>query len=331
VADVARILSARPLLYDEGADAALDRPAHVRAASGITWAQTPEGERLVVCQDDAAFIGLLEPRTGRVRARALPAGPGGFRQFGKARNNKMDKLDLEAACMVPSPGGPRAWLLGSGSAPVREVIVEVDVARAEGAVRVCPVPALFAALRAHDALAGAELNLEGACVVGADLVLLQRGNGAGGVNAVARVALEEARALAEGRPAALTSLRVDRVELPLSDGVPLTFTDAERVTFAGGDAVLFLAAAEASPNAIDDGEVVGCALGVLVLTPAPCVVAWAPIVEADGTKSVRKPEGIALEPSVRGRAWLVVDMDDERAPSQLCEVELPTALAGVYS
>src|SRR5690349_10209421 len=62
---MAAVMTARaPLTYAAGADAALDRPAHVRAASGIAWL----GGRLAVVQDDASFVALVD------LARGLEAG-----------------------------------------------------------------------------------------------------------------------------------------------------------------------------------------------------------------------------------------------------------------
>src|SRR5688572_25398260 len=89
-----RVLSRRPLHYAEGADAKLDRPAHVRAGSGCSFI---EGTRtLAVVQDDSNFLALVDVDTGKTRAITLPAGVGGLRQFDSKRGNKKQKMDLEA-------------------------------------------------------------------------------------------------------------------------------------------------------------------------------------------------------------------------------------------
>jgi hypothetical protein len=64
----ATVVERRPLWYCAGADAALDRPAHVRAGSSLAWL---EG-RLAVLQDDANFLALVDPRTGGVDSISLP-------------------------------------------------------------------------------------------------------------------------------------------------------------------------------------------------------------------------------------------------------------------
>src|SRR5687767_6667079 len=84
----ARVLNRRPLLYSAGADPALDRPAHVRAGSGLAWV----AGRLAVVQDDAHFLALIEPAQRSVEAISLPVGHAGLRQFDDVRRNKPWKL-----------------------------------------------------------------------------------------------------------------------------------------------------------------------------------------------------------------------------------------------
>lgn len=292
--------------------------------------ETSIGSRLCVCQDDALFLALVDPHTGRVDSQPLPAGPSGLRLFDTLRGNKLEKLDLESLCVVPTAQGPRLWLFGSGSTAVREVVVEVDPAgigagagaeagAASRAIRVRSTARFCAALRAEVALRGRPLNLEGACVAGADLVLLQRGNGAEGNPAVVRVDLAELQALLDDRGDSLRSLRVDPVELPALDGIALGFTDT---CLFDADRLLFLAAAEASPNVIDDGAVAGSALGILSLGARPKVDALIPLLEADGRPSRRKAEGVCLDPEREGVVFVVVDADDPTTASELLEVEV---------
>src|SRR5687768_6481183 len=112
----------RPLLYGEGPCSDDDRPAHVRAASGLVW----WGGELALVQDDAAFLALCQPAGGGVRSVALPRGPGGHRQFDDARGNKADKLDLEAVFTA----GELLVGLGSGATPARRRALLYDRAGA---------------------------------------------------------------------------------------------------------------------------------------------------------------------------------------------------------
>ena len=89
-----RVLNTRELRYTTEATPDEDRPAHVRAASGLAFT----GGRLLVIQDDTAFIGALG--RGEVSAIPLPRGKGGRRRFEVGLGNKHDKLDLEACVAI---------------------------------------------------------------------------------------------------------------------------------------------------------------------------------------------------------------------------------------
>lgn len=331
----ARITSRTPLWYTAGADSSLDRPAHVRAGSGLALVDTPRGRRLLVAQDDAAFLALVtvdaHGRPVDVEPLTLPAGPGGARQFDDApggRGNKKHKLDLEALVCLADDRGPIAVALGSGSGPAREraVLVRLDQEPAE--VRVVEVPALYAALRAHPLLLtnNAELNLEGAALVRgaaaerminhAVVRLFQRGNGRGGVDATFDLDARALLAHLEGSgplPPFLAARRWDLGTVSTNEGarVRLTFTDA--CTWRGR--VYVVAAAEASPNAWDDGEVVGAAFGVLDEDGARLL----PILDEQGAPFVGKPEGLALDDDGE-QGFIILDPDDPAAPAELCTI-----------
>ena len=115
----ARIVEQHALYYQDGAQLAADRPAHVRAASSL--ARVPAG--IAVVQDDANFVALIDVATAGVTAIDLPRGREGARQFDDVRGNKRWKLDLEACFAVESGAGTRLIVLGSGSSPLRERIV----------------------------------------------------------------------------------------------------------------------------------------------------------------------------------------------------------------
>src|SRR5688572_20432885 len=168
---VARVTRCIPMTYAAGADSWADRPAHVRAASGLAWF----GDRLAVVQDDANFIALVDPATGLADAVPLPPGPGGVRQFDDSRGNKVDKLDLEAIVCVRKGDAPMLLALGSGSTSRRERVALLDP---DGTVAVLQLPRFYSALRSTHDFAGSELNIEGAVDVGRHLRIFARGNGA---------------------------------------------------------------------------------------------------------------------------------------------------------
>jgi uncharacterized protein DUF6929 len=312
----ARIVRAVPLRYAAGADPALDRPAHVRAASGITRVDG----RLVVVQDDANFVALVDPETGLAEPVTLPAGEGGLRQFDDLRGNKRFKLDLEG-CAVAREGEEEVLLaLGSGSLPPRERIVLLrGIGRARPEARVADASALYARLRACTGFAGSELNVEGAAVVGGRLRLFNRGNGAAQdgllpVNAACDLDLAHLLAYVDDPSSVPPPEPEDVVQYEIGeiDGLPLTFTDA--AVHAGR--VWFTAAAEASPDAVRDGPVAGCAIGVLEGDGGR----WTELRDADGRRFAGKVEG--LLPRDASSGWVIVDHDDPTRASELCEVEL---------
>jgi uncharacterized protein DUF6929 len=295
-----RILAARRLAYDAPAAAGEDRPAHVRAASGLAF----QGGRLFVVQDDAAFVAVVAGES--VTALLLPRGSDGRRRFELALGNREAKLDLEACLAVDG----ELWAFGSGSLPVREQIVRVDGAD----VRLVPAGPFYASLRA--ALGGA-LNLEGVARVGAALWLFHRGNtGADDGPAVLEVELEALRRWLDGRSALPVVGSVVRYDLGALDGARLGFSDACADPCADHGRVLYLATAEAAADAVADGPVLGSQLGVI----EDGAVRAAPLRSSDGRPL--KAEGLALDPARPDRAWIALDPDAPDEPAELLEVEL---------
>ena len=264
-----------------------------RAASGLAR----HGAELVMVQDDAASLALVDPATGLATAVALPNPEG--RRFDPGHAPKRLKPDLESCVVVTLDGHPRVLAFGSGSTERRARVAIFDPDR----VALVAVPELYAALRTH--IGGGALNIEGATLVGQALWFFQRGNG-GAYPAVAHVDLGALWSHLHGGPVpAIEGAR--RVELGAIDGVDLGFTDAD----AAG-AIWWLGSAEASPNTYDDGAVVGSAVGLLD-------GAYAILREADGACFRGKAEGLVIDGS---HAWVAVDPDDPNQPAELLEVAL---------
>ncbi|MDX2090542.1 MAG: hypothetical protein SFX73_21970 [Kofleriaceae bacterium] len=295
-----RIVATRALPYSGDAPTHDDRPTHVRAASGIAM----HGGRLVVVQDDASFLAVVA--SDEVSAIKLPRGIDGRRRFEVALGNKLDKLDLESCLAIDD----ELWAFGSGSLPIREKICRVR----HDVVRVRDAEPFYRQLR--EALGG-PINIEGAARVGAELWLFHRGNSGPADHgpAVLRTQLATLRAWLDARDRLPTSPQVDYYDLGTIEGARLGFTDA----IADGTRVFYLACAELSPNAVDDGRVVGSQLGII---EGDCVRAT-PLLGPDGQPV--KAEGIALDPARPGHAWIVLDPDDPATPATLLEVEITGA------
>jgi hypothetical protein len=341
-----RVLSTRELRYSQpervgpemesaGFTPALgdDRPEHVRAASGLAITCG----RLAVLQDDCAFIAMVAGE--EVASLVLPSGPGGRRRFEVGLGNKHEKLDLECCVAV----GDDLFAFGSGSLPVRERVVHVGYS-----TKLIDAAPLYTRLREE---VGSAVNIEGVAIVAANVVrtperlptratppssaysgalslwpdvadevdsgneiwFFHRGN-TGPRDpgpTIVRFAKTPLLRWLLGNGPVPDARSVGRVELGDIDGVPYGFTDAIGV----GDHAYYLAAAEDSPNAIDDGRVLGSQLGVIrgaEFRVAPLVV--------DGVAV--KAEGLAFMPGHPQRAWVAIDPDAIDQPARLLEVEL---------
>lgn len=297
---VTRVVGRRPLLYRRGADPALDRPAHVRAASALAWV----GEQLIVVQDDSAFLAVVDPETGLCDDLPLPPCPAGRRVFDQAIGNKRDKPDLES---VFADGDTMIALGSGGPIAARQVIVTW---RPGTEPRIVAAPRFFDAIARAVCPPGTSLNLEGAVVRGALVLLANRGGDAAGdavsPDAVIAIELEPLRALiADPEGAPLPALTVTTVQLGDLGGAPLHFTDLGP---GPGGAPWFAAAAEATTSYFDDGEVVGSVIGRL------------DDLRAFPLEGRDKIEGIAIDRRAADRFLAVTDPDDPERPGELLEV-----------
>ncbi len=322
----ARVVRRVAMRYAEGADPTLDRPAYVRAASGLAWF----GSELAVIQDDANFVALVDPVTGLARSIALPAGPAGRRLFDDSRGNKAEKSDHEALVAVADAADVLLVALGSGSTPRRETIALIEGPGASHRVaRAVAAPRFYAGLRATTLFAGSELNVEGVIYLDGRLRLFGRGNGAvtgstRPVNATCDVDWARLRAHLEEEalmPPVPTS--VVQYDLGSLDGIGLSFTDAAigRAESPASHTVFYTAAAEASPDVTRDGVVAGSAIGVIEAIDGTLTARWTELRDADGSRFALKAEGIALA-STTGRIFVVADDDAHDRPSELLEVEI---------
>jgi hypothetical protein len=290
------------------------RQPHVAAASGVVQ----RGDFVYVIGDDELFLAVFEVAGGgpgrleRVFQGELPA---------DRTERKSEKPDLEALTVLPPfESHPQGALLGlgSGSAAARDRGFVWGLGP-DGSLRgepgVIDLKPLYELLRSELG----ELNIEGAAVVGERLWLLQRGNSELGLNVVAELELSEVmESLVRDRALAASELRRARTyELGELGGAKLTFSDASPL---GGDLLVFTASAESSPNAYEDGEILGSVVGTI---------------DSDGdVRRLRtidrtyKVEGVhaMLEAGVMSLTF-VCDQDDAEVASPLLSATMPLSEA----
>jgi hypothetical protein len=268
----------------------------VRAASAIA----AFGDGWLIAQDDATHAAWLRP-DGVTRVRVSEPVEG-YDVFSAAEGTKHLKPDFEAAVAVDDG----VLLLGSGSTPRR---MRASLVSAPGIFTTFDLTPAYLRVAAALGLAPDQLNLEGAARTGNRLRWFQRGNSAAGVPSAAvdvdLSALLAAERLEVGVPR--------RYDLGTVGGVALAVTDA--VTLPG-DRMLVSAAAEDTPNAVDDGPVVGAALALLdddrVLAVA--AVPDGPYkIEGLAVRGI-EPDGVSL--------IAVVDADDPLAASSRLELRV---------
>lgn len=231
------------------------REKHLSAASGLICFHST----LYVIADDELHLGVF-PRDGdqpgeliRLFDGVLPVAPA---------KRKHEKPDLETLVMLPSfPELPHGAMLaiGSGSRPNRRrgVLLALD---AKGQVSGSPCVVDCTPFLAPLVNEFAEVNIEGAVVVGSDMYLFQRGNKQAG-NAIIRFPVEQVvGALHSERGPPLSPSSIVRVDIGDVGGVPLCFTDA--AALPNGD-VVFTCVAENTEDAFNDGACVGAAVGLL--------------------------------------------------------------------
>jgi hypothetical protein len=291
------------LEIEESSALTFDDGSPVRAASAIA----AFGDGWLVAQDDATHAAWLRP--GTVTPVRVVDPVDGLEVFSSAAGTKHLKPDFEAACAVP---GGEVLMLGSGSSPAR---MRASLVGGDGFV-VAGLRPLYLAIAAALGLREDQLNLEGACLVGDRLRWFQRGNlvtGAPTASADIDATALLATVRGETTPDRIDIHAVRRYDLGTVGGVALAVTDAVTI---GDGRVLVSAAAEDTPNAVDDGPVVGSGIALLGADGEPPIYASLPGAE--------KVEGLAVrETTADGvRLVAVVDADDHEIPSRRLALRL---------
>ncbi|HSC76020.1 MAG TPA: hypothetical protein VLB90_07285 [Pseudomonadales bacterium] len=275
------------------------RNLSVSAASGLVI----DGDAFYVIADDALHLhaySLLDAKYEK-RIRLLE---GELPIDKKAR--KKQKPDFEALVRLPAQSDlPHGALLalGSGSKLNRRQGVLVPF-HADGApsqaVQALDLTVLYATLPFEDT------NIEGALILGEQLVLMQRGNKKNSQSALVYLPLQEALQC-NG-----VATKVVCYTLPCINDIPLGFTDG--IALPNGK-ILFSAVAENTDDSFNDGACAGAAFGI--------INAQGELLHCKYLAEPFKIEGIALTFGKRIKLFAVTDADDPVVPAGLFEVELP--------
>lgn len=290
---------------------------HVSAASGMVMI----GELLYVVADDELHLGVFDPATAapgqriRMIQGELPDSP---------RERKATKPDFEALVRLPAFEGHSfgaLLALPSGSRPNRRsgVVWPLDPAG-----RLYGEPCRFDLTRFYLAMDESiqELNIEGAVVLGEQLVLLHRGGKKQSQSALIYFHLRELflaiNAVREiSKPIVATEVRF--LELGRIDGATLGFTDGAALP---DGRIVFSAVAENTDDSYLDGPCLGAAIGIL--DPEGRVQMLQRL------QPTEKIEGIHARPGRESlELLLVTDADDATVPAKLLTalISMPRPIA----
>ncbi|MFO0726262.1 MAG: hypothetical protein U1E65_20930 [Myxococcota bacterium] len=297
------VRSSERLHFDEPFGEGLDRHTGVRAASALVQL----GTRQIIGQDDSNFAAVIHD--GKIEGLRLFPNVAGD-TYAPERGNKAQKPDIELGATFSLGGQETAVLFGSGSTAAR---MRAAWIREVGGALVAAngdITSLYTAAMKRLGIGPDVLNLEGCAPSGDKIVFFQRGNGAGGVNAsfaVKQKTLEAA--LLEGRPIEASDIReVRRYDLSRFEPEGLGFSDAAPLP---DGRILFLAAAEDSPNTFDDGAILGSVLGVMDADGNLSGVTRVP----DGPDGPYKLEGLTVL-GVEGGVARVMAVEDADDPAK---------------
>ncbi|MBU3122754.1 hypothetical protein KN811_04980 [Sinomicrobium sp. 2019215] len=168
---------------------------------------------------------------------------------------KPDKPDFEALEIITYKGRKNLFLFGSGSkSPQRDVMVQVDP-ETKQKVHTFSLEKLYDRIRNNHIPEGRELNIEAAAVNGDRLYLFHRGS-----NLILDYSLNAFFRYIDGNTD-YPEPRAFQAELPRINGIEAGFSGATAIP--GENKILFTASVEDTPNAIDDGEILGSFTGIV--------------------------------------------------------------------
>ena len=284
---------------------------HISAASGMVVV----GEFLYVIADDELHLAVfdisgVEPGVlVRLFSGELPSA---------SAERKALKPDLEALVRLPSSTGyPHGALLAfaSGSKPNRRTGVVLNLDES-GRVAGQPHPYNLTSFYSSLETRFPALNIEGAVVLGDELVLLQRGSKAQPESALISFSLHEIFRATNSEAVDLAPVAASRIQsfdLGTIEGAPLSFTDGAVLP---DGRIVFSAVAENTEDSYVDGPCLGAAIGIIGIDGhVETMLRLDPIEKVEGIHATVEGDRIRL--------LLVTDADDASVPAKLLGIEIP--------
>ncbi|MCX2739445.1 DUF6929 family protein [Pontibacter anaerobius] len=287
------------------------------SASGLEYVQGA----FYVLGDDSPYLYQLNEKYELVQQYPLFNST----KMVNGRIPKAEKPDLESMAHLTYGRDDMLLLLGSGAAKARNKGYLVNLTD-NLKVRELDLSRFYTFLKQVLRLESeGQLNLEGFAMDAVYTYLLQRPLGAG-TNTLLRMETDEFKdfILREGE---IPAVAVYHFELPHVGQIRSGFSGA----FAMEGRLFFTASVEETPNAIEDGEILGSFIGLINLRTLPFASDAAnplqvPVVKLtneDGSAYLGKAESlVVLKGEEADQYKVVVVSDDDKGHSELLEVQL---------
>lgn len=214
---------------------------------------------------------------------------------------KSQKLDFESI----TRHADTLYLFGSGSTAHRKIMIKID-ANSKHVFATHDMTDFYAILQSFGNISDADLNIEGAIYTGEVWYFVQRGNMGTGTNGIFTVTGD------------ITgfdySIIYNQYKLPKIDGIETSFTDATLID----DTIYFVATAEKTASAYDDGEIVGTIVGQINTDKMK-------VRKTHVISKTHKFEGISFYSSVEDKNIFVLCEDNDSAvlESNIYKLTLP--------
>ncbi|ARS37876.1 hypothetical protein CA264_14250 [Pontibacter actiniarum] len=288
----------------------------IPSASGVAHVQNA----FYVVGDDSPFLYQLNEEYQLVQRHALFDSSGVV----NGRIPKAAKPDLESMTHFSYGRDELLLLLGSGASEARNKAYLVNLTD-DMAVQELDLSRFYTFVKRVLRIENeGVLNIEGLAMDDVYTYLLQRPAGAGS-NILIRMDTDDFKqfVLSKGD---IPAAAVYYFKLPVLGQSPAGFSGA----YTLDDKLFFTASVEDTPNAIDDGEVLGSFIGVIDLNALPYAtdelnpleVPATKLQNPDGSAYIGKAESLVVNRLEEGQYRVVVLSDDDAGHSELLEVQL---------